>query len=224
MKSWRLKTPATISAILGVIVLALLIAVVDQHIGSATRAAEIQRQKQMLSALTKEAIADQNVRRNYATLSKKVGRRYKTVSWGQQMPFMVNQLTGILTSHNLNIETLRPEPVTSANEVSRLPLRISFKAQLGDLAQAIRDIERANPLLCIEQMDLRVSGNRSDLLQANMIVSSFAISDASAPDIKELAKRSTADKPTAKESKPAMRADAQGAHKPGKSSQPSRGI
>ena len=184
MKLSRLKNPAALSTLLGVVVAVLALAVVDQHIGNSTRAAEISRQKQMLAALNRDMASERKLTKSYSKLSRQLGHKYKEVSWGKQMPFMVNQLTGILQLRKLDMETLRPEPVTSANGVSRLPLRISFKAKIGDLAHVVEDIEKSSPLLSIEQLDVRTTRNNSDLLQANLMVSSFAVTDARAPEIK----------------------------------------
>lgn len=224
MKLSRLKTPMAVCALLGVVVLGLIAAVVDQHITGSTKSAEIVRQRQMLASLTKEAIADKKVKNEYARLSRSIGRRYKEVTWGGQMPFMVNQLTGILKARKINIETLRPDPITSSNSVFRLPLRITFKAGLGDVAHVIQDIQKSNPLLCIEQMDLRMSDNKTQLLQANMTVSSFAVTDAHAPEMAEIALSPTPAKPAEAGSKPAVRATAPDAGKTGKSAQRLRGI
>ncbi len=224
MKLSRLKTPTAVCTLLGVVVLGLTAAVVDQHIASSTKSAEIIRQRQMLTALTKEAVADKQVRNQYARLSRSIGRRYKEVTWGGQMPFMVNQLTGIVKARKINIETLRPDPITSSNSVSRMPLRITFKAGLGDVAHVIQDIQKSNPLLCIEQMDLRMSDNKTQLLQANMTVSSFAVTDAHAPEMAEIALSPTSTKTAGAGSKPAARASVSDAGKTGKSAQRLRGI
>ncbi len=85
-----------------------------------------------------------------------------------------------MQAHKLKIDTLRPEPITSSGGVYRLPMRISFKAALGDLARAVRDIEKTVPVLSIEQLGVRSSGDKSDLLEADMVVSLFAIADPSA--------------------------------------------
>jgi hypothetical protein len=97
------------------------------------------------------------------------------------MPFMINQLTGIMEAHKLKIDTLRPEPITSSSDVYRLPLRVSFKANLGELARTIDDIEKTLPVLSIEELGMRPAGDKSDLLQADMVVSLFAIADPNAP-------------------------------------------
>lgn len=97
------------------------------------------------------------------------------------MPFMINQLTGIMESHDLKVDTLKPDPLTKVDGVSRLPLRISLKADLGKLAKVVRDIEKGFPLLKIDSLDIRTAAG-SAVLQTDMTVSSFAVTDKNAPE------------------------------------------
>ena len=185
MKKPDIRPITIIYTALGLLVAVLVIAVVNQRIVSAGLSSEIARQKQQLSELTKNSVSHRKLNSDYYRLSTRIGGRFHDVSWDRQMPRMINQLTGIMDAHNIDIEVLKPETIVSNNKISKLPIRISFKSNLEHLTRALLDIEKTTPILNIDQINIRVSDNKTDTLQVDAIVSSFAITDKNVPMQKE---------------------------------------
>jgi len=175
----KLQTTVIIKCILGLVILGLGIGIIAQRLAISGLRSEVAEKTKELAKLRTEDTDAKSMTVKYKDLVNKLGDRYQKVSWGKHLPTMMNQINGIMTAHSIKMDTLRPEPLTNANDISRLPMHISFKANLGDLARVVQDIEKATPLLSIEQLDVRVPTNQSDLLEMDMIVSSFAITDSS---------------------------------------------
>lgn len=179
----KLRTPMIAAGALGLIIFGLITAILDQRLADSGLSSQIAEHKQALSRMAQDSTNQKALVGDYQKLSSRLGARYRQVSWGKQMPFMLNQITGIMRNRGLKVETLRPDPITSANGVSRLPLRIGFKAGLSDLARVVQDMEKTLPLLYIETLNIRAQTGNMESLQADMTVSSFAISDEAAPEV-----------------------------------------
>jgi Tfp pilus assembly protein PilO len=180
----KLKPLEITLAILGVIVVGLIIALIDQQMTGARLTSDIAREKDSLARLSKASSDYQTMSNNYFALSSKVGRHEDRAVSGQ-VPFIINQLTGIMQSHKLRMETLSPEPATAGNGVSRQPMRITFKGSLGDVTRTIQDIENTVPFLYIERFDMHAGEEKSDTLQCDMTVSSFSIQGSKMPGTKD---------------------------------------
>lgn len=181
MKIRKLRATMIAAGILGLVIFGLVVAIINQQVTLSRLSADISQQKQSLGRMTKETAAYKTLSAKYLDMSAKLGGRYRSVSWGTQMPSMVNQLTGIMQAQKVKIQTLRPEPITSTDGVSRMPLRISFNAGLGDLAKLVHDMETAVPHLEVERLDIHIADDKSEKLQTDMTVSSFAVTDENAP-------------------------------------------
>lgn len=155
----------------------LMIAIVTQQITSSRLSSDIREQKESLKRSRENAESSKQTASDYSEISAKLGGRYKEVSWSTRMPFVISELAGITQAHRLKIENLKPEPVTSADEVSRLPMRITIKADIADLARVVEDIDKSIPYMDVERMDIHMASDKSDLLQCDMTVSSFAVQD-----------------------------------------------
>lgn len=181
MKIRHIRMTLIVAGILGLIDFFLVAAIVDQQISLSRLSGDMIQQKRSLSRIEKDTTAFKTVTSTYETLSSKLGGRYRNVSWSTQIPSVVNQVTGLMQSQGLKMQTLKPEPITSKDGVSRLPLRVSFQAGLGDLAKLVFAIERSVPYLEIERLDINAAKENGDKLQADMTISSFAIADENAP-------------------------------------------
>lgn len=182
MKIKQLRPLTIATLILGVIAVFLFMAVINQQLIISRLSKDIKSEQKQSSELSEKSLESKKLENSYKNLSQKLGGRYRNVSWSRHLPYMVNQLTGIMYVYNLKIETLRPNPIRTIDTVSQLPLRITFKSRIGDLAKLIRDIENTDPKLNIETLDLKPSGDNSDQLQVDMLISSYAVEDKDAPD------------------------------------------
>lgn len=179
----QLRAVTVTLIVLGALVAVLAAGVVVQQVAASRLSRQIAREKTAIAKITGDTTNGAALEQNYQRLSTKLGGRSRDASWSSRMPFMMNQLNGIFEADKLKIETLKPDPVTAIDGVSRLPLRIGFKANLADLANVVREIEKTNPILNIESLDIR-SNAGSEQLQIDMTVASFAVVDKNAPVVK----------------------------------------
>jgi Tfp pilus assembly protein PilO len=183
MKIRKFRPTVIAAAILILIIIGLSIAVLDQQLRSSNLSMQIMQENEKFNRLSRDTSADVNLDKKYRDMALKLGGRYKEVTWSRHIPFMVNQLTAAMQAYGVKIETLRPDPIRTMDNVSQLPLRIGFKAGIADMAKVVRDIEKTTPFLNIERLDIRAAGEKSDLLQSEMTVSSYAITDKDAPEM-----------------------------------------
>lgn len=187
MKIRQLRLAVIASAAMGLMIICLSILVINQQLTSSQLSTQIVQERHKASRLSSENTENTDLAKKYSDLSAKFGGRYREVTWSKHIPFMVNQLTGIMQAHELKIETLRPNPIRSVDNISQLPLRIGFKAELADLAGVVQDVEKTTPVLNIESLDIRTADDKSGLLQTDMTVSSYAITDKDAPEVDAVA-------------------------------------
>jgi len=167
--------------VLGLAVVGLGAGVIWQRAAGSALSRGIREQRQILSKTRRELRNCVTWRKDYADLSLKLGGRLPECTWSDQMPFAVTQLTGLVETHGVKIETLRPEPMTSANGILRFPLGIELQVGLRELTRILKDIESTVPLLKIERLDIRTPKDKPDKLQVSMTVASFVVLDKKAP-------------------------------------------
>jgi Tfp pilus assembly protein PilO len=189
MRSYRQQAPLVAAIILGLAVAGLTLGIVLQRVALARTSRQVRAGQRELIRARQEVKDRASWQKDYSELSLKLGGRLPECTWGEQMPFIVSQVTGIVESHGLMIETLRPEPMATSKRILRFPLRIGIQAGLRDVTQVIRDIERAVPLLDIERLDIRTAEGKGDKLQADMTVSSFVVLDKKSPVARRRAMR-----------------------------------
>jgi Tfp pilus assembly protein PilO len=177
MKIRQIPTYLLASGLMGLVILGLLVAIVFQQIASSGLSSDIRHEREAIDMYKKDATAYKQITTDYSYMSAKLGGKYKDVSWTTRMPFVVSDLSGMTQARHLKIETLKPEPVTAADGVYRLPMRITLKAQIGDLARLAQDIETSVPYMDIERMDVHMPSDKSESLQCDMTISSFAVQD-----------------------------------------------
>ncbi|HUV04714.1 MAG TPA: type 4a pilus biogenesis protein PilO [Armatimonadota bacterium] len=202
MKIYRPRIPLVAVAILGLGIVGLGAGVIWQHAARSALSRQIREQRQLLSSTRRELRNCVKWRRDYTDLSLKLGGRLPECTWSDQMPFIVSQLTGIVESHGVKIQTLRPEPMTAASGILRFPLGIEIQTGLRELTQILEDIENTVPLLEIERLDIRAAQDKPDKLQVGMTVASFVVLDKRAPLTKRRALPNV-EKPAAAQETPA---------------------
>ncbi|MHB0998421.1 MAG: type 4a pilus biogenesis protein PilO [Armatimonadota bacterium] len=178
MKIPKIQPITMTASILGFLVICLAIMVTVQQISNAGITSKIDMQEQVLSKLIKESTSASEIEKSYARLSARFGGDNGEVTWDKQMPRMINALTGAMQAHGLKIETLKPEPITVTGSIQRFPLRITFKSKLRNLVESVREIEKLNPYMDVEGLNIRVTEKESNILQADAIVSLFAIANS----------------------------------------------
>jgi|GEM_PF-3916429 len=183
MKIRQFRPTVIAAAILILVIICLSIAILNQQLVSSSLSTQIKQENAKFTRLSKDSTADVDQDRKYRDMALKLGGRYREVTWSKHIPFMVNQLTAAMQTYEVKMDTMRPDPIRTIDNVSQLPLRIGFKANLADMAKIVRDIEKTTPLLNIERLDIRAASEKSDLLQSEMTVSSYAITDKDAPEM-----------------------------------------
>jgi len=169
------------SGIVAAVLLGLTAVVVWQNLVAARISREITEQRRLQTTLRRELAEAALWKNDYESLSARLGGRLPECSWSEQMPFVVAQLSGIAATHRLKIETLQPQPMSTAGRVLRFPMRMGLQAGLADLTTILEDIEKTVPLLQIERLDVRTAEDKGKKLQVDMTVSSFVVLDRHAP-------------------------------------------
>lgn len=182
MNGTNRRMPIIAGVVLALLILILAGAVVAREINESRLSRDIAAKKQLLADYKKDLCDCRNWRKDYSSLCLKLGGRMPQCSWSDQMPFIVAQLTGIVESRGLKIESLQPQPMTEDKPVERFPLRIGLQTDLASLTSVMEDIEKTVPLLEIERLDIR---DKDGKLQADMTVSSYVVIDKDAPVVKK---------------------------------------
>lgn len=177
----KMRAPVVVIVILGLAVIILAAAVVSQRISYAGVLTELERQSDTLSRRDRDTSTNRALAEDYEKLCPEIGGRFREVTWSGRMPASINQITGITKGLGIEIESLKPGVITSRDSVYRLPVSISLKASLGDLAKLVRELESATPVFFVEKMDIRASDGSSDKLSCDLVISSFAVADPDAP-------------------------------------------
>jgi len=177
MTERKFQAPVIATIILGVVVLGLSLALVGRAIAYAATTRAISEQEHLLTRTTRSIKQRTALHQNYERLSQQLGMRLPGCSWSEQMPFMVNQLTGIVEAYGVKIETLQPEPVVTKDQIMRFPLRLSVRADLKSLTKILRDMESTTPALSVDQLSIRNDQKTAGTLLVEMTVSSFVILD-----------------------------------------------
>lgn len=202
---------------LGVLVVVLGLTVAWQHAVAARLSTDIAGQKALLGKQIAEAKQRIQWRKDYGEYSLKLGGLWSKCSWSDQMPFMVAQLTAIVESRGLRIESMQPQPMIANKQIPRFPMRIGLQADLPALAGILEEIEKTWPLLCVDRLDVRNAAGSSGKLQVDMTISSFVALDPRAP----LAKRRTLPNVEKRAAvRPADNAETPAASSPGKPVRP----
>jgi hypothetical protein len=166
--------------ILGGLVIALAIAVVGQAIAYTSVAGGIRRQQRHLVDLQRRLHERRDWRVSYEAIARRLGPRKPMSTWSEQMPPMVKRLAGAFTAYGLRIGSLRPAAMKASGPVLRFPLEVSFRADLIGLSNLLHHLERSEPLLDIERLDIRAGRNAGDPLQVEMTIASFVVVDTTA--------------------------------------------
>jgi hypothetical protein len=189
MNTYNRRAVVVTSVILALTVFGLAGAAVHQRIASSRIRGEIADQQGLLAQCKGQSSKCVDSQGNYKECSLKLGGRFPKCSWTEQMPFMLSQVEGIATPLGLKIDTLQPQPMTSARNILRFPVRIALQADLTSVTRLLEDFERTSPLLEVDRLDLRNADGKSGKLQVDMTLSSFVVLDANAPVSKRRALR-----------------------------------
>lgn len=183
MKIQNFRPPVIAMIVIGLITVGLAIAVVGQQITGSQLSTDLRQQRKTLKDTIDTIKEYKTLSMNYDDLSLKLGGRHRSISSSKMTVSIMNQINGIAQMQGIKLDSLRPDPATTVNSITRLALRISFKASLGDITRVIQSIETTVPLLHIEQLNIRAADDKSDMLQADMTISSFGIIDKNAPEL-----------------------------------------
>lgn len=169
------------AVILAAVAVSLAVALLIQRSTAAGLSSRISEQRAELADLNRRLGECAARQRDYRQQCLKLGGRLSTCTWSDQMPYMVDQLAGIVDPRGLKIETLQPQPMTSAKRILRFPLSLGLQTDLATLTSMLEDIENTVPLLSIERLDIRDGQDNSGRLQIDMTVSSFVVLDPNSP-------------------------------------------
>jgi len=169
----QLKGVEIAVGVLGLLVLVLAAIMLNQMLVRSRLSARVNEQKQLLSNLTEGSIGNRTALSKYDDMSIKLYGRIPDGSVRGSMPFVLNQVAGTLRAHGLMPETLKPESVTVIDGINRVPLKVSFSAGLNNMVLVLRDIENTVPVMRIDQLSIRPAADKSQMLHAEMTISSF---------------------------------------------------
>jgi Tfp pilus assembly protein PilO len=167
--------------ILAVVVFGLVVGVVWQLISSNHMSNDIASGRQSLAALKSDNADCVKWANKYKTLSLELGERLPDCTWGDQEPYMVSQLSSVIESQGVRIDTLRPQPMVEQKGILRFPMRLELKTTLDDLARVLKDIQKVRPIVSVERLDVRNDKDKGAKLQVDMSVSTFIIIDKDSP-------------------------------------------
>jgi Tfp pilus assembly protein PilO len=181
MKSLQQLDTAKVAIwVLGILVFVLAAIMVNQMFMRSRLSGRVKEQQQLLSDLTAGASGNRTAMDKYDEMVIKLCGRIPDGTARENMPFMINQVAGVMRSHGVRPETLKPEPVTVVDGIDRVPLRVSFSASLGNMVLVVRDIEDTIPVMHIDQLSIRPATDKSGTLHAEMTISSFVVDGGSA--------------------------------------------
>jgi Tfp pilus assembly protein PilO len=176
MKSLQQLDTARVAIwLLGILVFVLAAIMVNQIFVRSRLSVRAGAQKQLLSELTAGASGNRLALNKYDEMAIKLCGRIPDGTVRGNMPFMINQVAGVMQAHGLKPETLKPEPVTVVDGIDRVPLRVSFSAGIGNMVLVVRDIENTVPVMHIDQLSIRPATDKSGTLHAEMTISSFVV-------------------------------------------------
>jgi Tfp pilus assembly protein PilO len=183
MKTQNFRPPVIAMIAIGLITACLAIAVTGQQITGSQLSNDLRQQRKTLKDTIDTVKEYKTLSMNYDDLSLKLGGRHRSISSSKMTVSIMNQINGIAQMQGIKLDSLRPDPATTVNNITRLTLRISFKSTLGSITRVIQSIETTVPLLHIEQLNIRAANDKSDMLQVDMTISSFGIVDKNAPEL-----------------------------------------
>ncbi|MHB9132119.1 MAG: GspMb/PilO family protein [Armatimonadota bacterium] len=189
MNTSQTRPAIIIATLLGIIAGALLLLVVYQGFARSAVLRDIDGQTQEMTELQASLRENTKAGADVAKLVERLGPRMRACSWNEQLPYMINQLTVMLMTRGVTIDTMQPEPMTTTKSIRRFPMRLAFRTDLTHLAIVLQDMKQATPLLKVERLTVRreqgqdgknpVNDNK---LVVEVTATSFIILDKNAPE------------------------------------------
>jgi type II secretory pathway component PulM len=106
-------------------------------------------------------------------MSRDVTSYVAAEDFNAHMPRMITQLTDFDTYPD--VRRLDPMPVQATETHAKCSLSLSFDCGLSQLVEFLYDLQRAQPLLVVENLRVTTAEKDSSLLRVRLVVSSFAM-------------------------------------------------
>ncbi len=136
---------------------------------------QIAEQEKLLQALAGGRL----VRGQAEALRERIGRQVTSYvareDFAEQIPRMITQLTNFDTYPADAVSRLEPMPIQTNEAHAKCSLSLSFECELSRLVQFLYDLQRAQPLLVVENVRVSTNDREPSLLRVRMALSSFAM-------------------------------------------------
>jgi len=163
-------------ALLATVVVAGLCAY--QYLATRAVAREVRAQRDELLRLQEYAEDLRNAHSEGKQLRTQVASQAGAWTWSEQLPVMVQQVSGIVNAADARIDTLQPAPSVEREQLTRFPLRITLQTRLSSLAKILQSIQEATPALAIDQLSMHNGQKPSDPLRVEITLSSYVMFDS----------------------------------------------
>jgi len=121
----------------------------------------------------------QKLARRADELRETAGRAVTSYAWRgrltEHVPRTIAQIEDFATYSQLSVTRLEPLPIEDHERYAKVSLALSFDCALPALSQFLYDLERAQPVLAVETMQVSASRLGLGRLEVNMRVSSLAM-------------------------------------------------
>lgn len=180
MNNQRIRVPFIMLLLLSAVCIGLLITNVCQYLTNSSAQRALQEKQKSLADLKTETAKTVSWRKDYETLSGKLGTRLPSCTWSEQMPSMVTELTSIVEEHGAVIETMQPQPMTQDGKILSFPLQLGLHADLATITGILKDISNTVPLLQVERLSIGKDETKGGKLHISLTVTSFVVLDKNA--------------------------------------------
>jgi Tfp pilus assembly protein PilO len=117
-------------------------------------------------------------------LREQVRTHPSTWSWGEQLPFMIDQVSVLVRDSGVRVQSMQPAPVVEAEKLARFPLRLSLDGSLASVVVFLRRAREQSPALGVDQFNLHTGTDPGDLLRAEVTLSSYVVLQGAAKGAK----------------------------------------
>jgi len=146
-----------------------------QYAAAAAAARATAAQQDALATARQYAAELQRMQADGRLLTDKIRRRAAPWTWSEQLPVMVTQISSLIEGSGAKIDTLQPAPLVERQGLTRFPLRLTLRTDVGRLTSMLRQTRQAMPLLAVDHFAVRAGEKPGDPLTVEMTLSSYVI-------------------------------------------------
>jgi len=113
-------------------------------------------------------------------LQGRVLARAASWTWSDQLPLTVEQVSLLVAGSGVRVASMQPAPVVAADKLVRFPLRLVLQGDLAAVVSFLRLAREQSPVLGVDQLTVHTGTQATDLLRAEVTLSSYVMLEGSA--------------------------------------------